>query len=213
MNDFLQELETITQGFAQPEAGTITPTPQQQQPVVTNTPIQNPENPENWTASVAEQQDYQALNQEIEGDRKVSKLYVAVGSGVAALGTNATLGNWTLEQTYNPIGYLTFSGVLAVAIISGGLSGSRIEGRKFYSSPWFLSALGASCGVMSGAYASSRPYLTDKSVASVGMDKIQTEIREIEVKPEPYKLNLSDYGVGAAAILGVIAIALFTTRR
>jgi hypothetical protein len=212
MNDFLQELENITQSYAATENSQ--PTQQQQQPeAITHTPIQNPENPENWTGTVAEQQDYVALNREIETDRSASKLLVSVGSGLAALGTNATLGNWTLEQTYNPVGYLTFSGVLAIAIISGGLSGSRIEGRKFYSSPWFLSALGASAGLMSGAYVSASPYLHDKSVANKGMDKIQSEIRQIEVKPEPYKLNLSDYGVGAAAILGVIAIALFTTRR
>jgi hypothetical protein len=126
MDNFLAELEAITNSYAATEP--TEPRQNTQQPL-TNAVIQSQENPENWVTSVAEIQDYQALNQEIESDRTTSKIYIAVGSGLATLGSSACLGNWTLEQTYNPTGYMIFSGVIAASLVAAGLSGTRINGR------------------------------------------------------------------------------------
>lgn len=207
---FLEELEQITNAYSQQEeAGAIT-----QQETSTNTQIQNPENPETWFTTAAEIQDYQALNQEIETDRTTSRIYIAVGSGISALGANACLGNAVLETTYNPVGYMTFSGVIAVAIISGGLSGSRINSKTFYSSPWLLSAVGASAGVVGGAYAASRPYFSDLSNASKAHESITTEIRKIEVKPQKNNgVNLFDLTIVVVVFLVVIAAVMNATKK
>lgn len=200
--DFLEELEQITQAYSGSQSSQITPV--EQQTAVTNTAIQNPENPETWFTTAAESQDYEALNQEIETDRTTARIYIAVGSGISALGANASLGNAVLETTYNPVGYMTFSGVIAVAIISAGLSGSRINGRTFYSSPWLLSAVGASTGVVTGAYAASRPYFQDKVTASKAHESISTEIRAIEVAPQKTNgFDLTGLWVGIAALIAV----------
>lgn len=207
--DFLEELEQITQAYSASQSSQITLT--ESTAPVTNTTIQNPENPENWFTTAAESQDYQALNQEIESDRNTSRVYIAVGSGVSALGANACLGNAILESTYNPVGYMTFSGVVAVAIISAGLSGSRINGRTFYSSPWLLSAVGASAGVVGGAYAASRPYFQDKITASTASESIRTEIRQIEVRPQ--KSNGFDFTGAALGVAALIAVALIAMKK
>jgi hypothetical protein len=204
--DFLQELEQITNAYSNNSALA----PQQQQQELSHTAIANPENPENWFTTAAQSQDYKALNQEIESDRVTSKVYVGVGSGLATLGGNACLGNWTLEQTHNPYGYMVFSGVIALSLVAGGLSGSRIEGKRLYSSPWLLSSIGASAGVIGGSYAASRPYFQDLNVAKSGRNAMQTEIREIEVKPQSNKFDLYPYLI---PIVGLIAVAFLFLKK
>jgi hypothetical protein len=197
---FIDELEKITSAYSQSEESAIT-----QQETSTDTQIENPETPGNWFTTAAESQDYQALNQEIESDRNTSKVYIAVGSGASAIGFNSCLGNAVLETTYNPTGYMFFSGVVAVAIISAGLSGSRVNGKTFYSSPWLLSSVGASVGVVSGAYGVSRPYFQDRDVASKAQEKIASQIREVEVKPQqPNNFDLLGVGLNIAAVIGIV---------
>jgi hypothetical protein len=225
MDNFLAELEAITQSYSAvgdsnssklchgdnpccQDLRQIAPAKQQQP--LTNTVIQNQENPENWVNSVAEFQDYQALNQEIESDRTTSKIYIAVGSGLGTLSSSAYLGNWTLEQTYNPTGYMIFSGVLAASIVAAGLSGTCINGRAVYSSPWLLSSIGASAGMMGGAYAVSRPYFEDASMAKKGETAMQTEIQEIEVKPQVSGFDLSTFLI---PLIGAAAIAMLFLKK
>jgi hypothetical protein len=197
---FIDELEQITNAYSQAEESAIT-----QQETLTDTQIQNPETPGNWFTTAAESQDYQALNQEIESDRSTSKVYIAVGSGVSAIGFNSCLGNAVLETTYNPTGYMIFSGVVAVAIISAGLNGSRVNGKTFYSSPWLLSSIGAGVGVIGGAYSVSRPYFQDRDVASKAQEIITSQIREIEVKPQqPNNFDLLGVGLNIAAVIGIV---------
>ncbi len=200
---FIDELEQITNAYSQSgESGVLA-----KEETSSDTQIQNPENPENWFTTAAESLDYQALNQEIESDRSTSKIYIAVGSGVSAIGFNSCLGNAVLETTYNPTGYMFFSGVVAVAIISAGLSGSRIKGKTFYSSPWLLSSVGAGVGVIGGAYAVSRPYFEDKKIASKAQETIMSQIREIEVKPQqPNNFDLFGVGLNIAALIGILLI-------
>jgi hypothetical protein len=208
MDNFLAELEAITNSYAAAEPSQIAP--HQPQQSLTNTHVENQENPENWVNSIAESQDYQALNQEIESDRITSKVYIAVGSGLAALGTSACLGNWTLEQTYNPTGYMIFSGVMAASLVAVGLSGTRINGRAVYSSPWLLSSVSASVGLMGGAYAVSRPYFDDINIAKNGETSIITEIRAIEVKPSASDVDLTPF---LLPLVGVVAIAMLFLKK
>ena len=198
---FIDELEQITNAYSQvEEAGTIT-----QQETSTDTQIENPEAPGNWFSTAAESQDYQALNQEIEADRNTSKIYIAVGSGASAIGFNSWLGNAVLETTYNPTGYMIFSGVVAISVISAGLNGSRINGKTFYSSPWLLSSVGAGIGVIGGAYGVSRPYFEDRKIASKAQEIITSQIREIEVKPQqPNNFDLLGVGLNIAAVIGIV---------
>lgn len=207
MDNFLAELEAITNSYGAAESSELTPNVQTP---TTNTQIQNQENPENWVNSIAEIQDYQALNQEVESDRTTSKIYVAVGSGLATLGSSACLGNWTLEQTYNPTGYMIFSGVIAASIVAAGLSGTRINGKSVYSSPWLLSSIGASIGLMGGAYAVSRPYFEDLNTAKQAETTIQTEIRQIEVKPVTKGYDFTQYLI---PLLGAVAIAMLFLKK
>lgn len=207
---FLEELEQITNAYSQTEE----PGALVQEETSTDTEIQNPETSETWFKTAAESQDYKALNQEIETDRTTSKIYIAVGSGISALGANACLGNAVLETTYNPNGYMLFSGVVAVAIISAGLNGSRINGRTFYSSPWLLSSIGAGLGVVGGAYAASRPYFQDKEFASKAQESIATEIREIEVKPQKNsEINFFDLTGVVVVFLVVIAAVMNAAKK
>ncbi|TWH61191.1 hypothetical protein [Dulcicalothrix desertica] len=210
MDNFLEEIEQYTNAFSQPEeSGAITTNQQQQD--LTNTQIQNPENHETWFTTAAEAQDYEVLNQEIESDRTTSKIYATVGSGLTALGANSCLGNAVLETTYNPTCYMVFSGVIAASLISAGLSGSRINGKTFYSSPWLLSSLGASAGVVGGTYAASRPYFEDKNIASKAHESIATEIREIEVRPQQSNgFDLTGLWLGIAAL---IAVGFFAIKK
>lgn len=197
---FIDELEQITNAYSQAEESAIT-----QQETSTDTQIQNPEAPGNWFTTAAESQDYQALNQEIESDRSTSKAYIAVGSGVSAIGFNSWLGNAVLETTYNPTGYMIFSGVVAVSVISAGLNGSRVNGKVFYSSPWLLSSVGASVGVIGGAYAVSRPYFEDKNIATKAQEIIRTQIREVEVKPQqPNNFDSLGVWLSIASVIGIV---------
>ena len=205
MDNFLEELESLTNtNLTSFNAEQSQP---QQTPSVTNTPIQNPENYDSWHQTAAESQDYAELNKEIEADRLSSKVYVAVGSGLASLGGSAALGNWTLELTHNPAGYLIFSGVVATALISAGLAGSRVEGRRFYSSPWLLSSLGAAGGVVGGAWAVSRPYLKDQSNNNHAHEQMSAEIKAIEVKNQ----DSPDFSFLGLGVLGVLGLAIFMT--
>ncbi|BDA76609.1 hypothetical protein CAL7716_107750 (plasmid) [Calothrix sp. PCC 7716] len=206
---FLEELEQITNAYQTEEPGALV-----QEETKSDTEIQNPETSETWFTTAAESQDYKALNQEIENDRTTSKIYIAVGSGISALGANACLGNAVLETTYNPVGYMTFSGVIAVAIISGGLSGSRINGKTFYSSPWLLSSVGAGLGVVGGAYAASRPYFQDKEFAYKAADSIREEIKQVEVKPQKKsEINLFDFAAVVVVFLVVMAALMNAAKK
>ena len=197
---FIDELEQITNAYSQSEESAIT-----QQETSTDTQIENPETTGNWFTTAAESQDYQALNQEIEADRNTSKIYITVGSGASAIGFNSWLGNAVLETTYNPTGYMIFSGVMAVAIVSAGLNGSRVNGKTFYSSPWLLSSVGSGVGVIGGAYAVARPYFEDRKIATEAKEIITSQIREIEVKPQqPNNFDLLGVGLNIAAVIGIV---------
>lgn len=207
---FLEELEQITNVYSQAEE----PGALVQEETSTDTEIQNPEASETWFTTAAESQDYKALNQEIENDRTTSKIYIAVGSGVSAIGFNSCLGNAVLETTYNPNGYMLFSGVVAVAIISAGLNGSRINGKTFYSSPWLPSSVGASVGVVGGTYAASRPYFQDRDLASKAQKLIREEIREVEVKPQKKtEINLFDFAPMVVVFLVVVAAIMNAAKK
>lgn len=208
MDNFLAELEALT------NTSLTVPDENAPQATLTNTPIQNPQDPETWHATAAESQDYIELNQEIEGDRATSKVYIAVGCGFGTLGGNAGLGNWVLEttQTYDPTGYLIFSGVMTASLVSAGLSGSKINGKTFYSSPWLLSSIGAGSGVMGGAYAVSRPYLTNKTTARRGYEAMSGEIKAIEQKPQPEGMNLQPLLTGGLIMLAIALLVSFHKR-
>ena len=199
--DFLQDLDQILS--LPKEEITVTQT-------TTNNHLTNPEEYD-WHQTAAEQQDYQALNNEIERDRFTQKTTVTVASGVATLGGSVALGNWALESTYNPQGYLIFSGIIAASLISAGLSGSRIEGKKFYSSPWLLSSVGASIGVVGGTYKVCEPYFNDQQVANKAHAAMTSEIKTIEVKPQQKTPNnLPLIGLG---LVGMLVISVLFIRR
>jgi hypothetical protein len=205
MNDFLHELEQITGAYS----GSQDTTPPQH--AASATALQNPEDP-TWFSTAAEAGDYAELNQEIDADRLAAKVYVAVGSGLATLGGHACLSTWALESSQNPGGYLTFSLVIATAVVSAGLSGSRLEGRRLMTSPWFLASAGGAAGIIGGAYATARPWFDDQHLANTGKQRMQSEIAEIEVKP-PAPSELSPLGWGVAAVLAMTLLAYITSRR
>jgi len=200
--DFLQELDQLINA-PQEESDVTT------EQVNTNTQLTNPEEYD-WHQTAAEQQDYQALNQEIERDRFIQKTTVTISSGLTTLGGGAALGNWVLETTYNPQGYLIFSGVITAAILSGGLSGSRMENKKFYSSPWLLSSVGASMGIVGGAYFVCKPYFNDRNIATKGHTAMTAEIKAIEVKPQTATNNIPLMAFG---VVGILAIAIMFLKR
>lgn len=211
MNDFLQELDGIVAAFDGSEKSSAIA--QQQQQIVTNTPIQDPTRPENWMATAAETQDYEALNQEIEQDRFVAKLVCVVGTGMATTGTNACLNNWLIETTGNPNGAVCFTGITAVAIIFVGLAGSKVDGRRFTSSPWLLSSLASGAGIIAGSVVATKPYFDRRASASEGEQAMRTEIRQIEVKESPNASIGLPNAVLAMLLIAVAAVIAMLAQR
>lgn len=210
MNDFLQELDGIVAAF---DGSQQSSPPIQQQQIVTNTPIQDPTNPENWTRTVAEAQDYEALNEEIERSRSIAKLVCVVGTGMATTGTNACLNNWLIETTGNPTGSVCFSGITAVAIIAIGLAGSKVDGRRFMSSPWLLCSLASGAGIIAGSVVATKPYFDRRASAVLGEETIRTEIRQIEVKEGITASPGVPVGVLAILLIAVAAVIAMLTQR